>query len=230
MSTQSKIKEILQKMLSLPQAPQITIQVIEEYHAALGHWPDEVLDMAVLHYMSSETYFPPAGVLNNKVLDIQLLAMGIPTAAEAWSQVIGAIRFVQTVLCEKGDRLRLEIDGQVGGLYLSAVHTYGSHKDKCEICTEGGYQEIYGHPVVAETVRLLGGRDALMTDNPAADRKQFIDGYRERVSLEGRKYIMPPKIKEYIEATTRSRIAIESAVESRSVEDAMKQLTKGLSK
>jgi len=219
MATQNKIRDLLNTLVSLPNAPEISADVVREYHAVLGHWPDELLDMAVLHYKSSEVFFPTPGTLNNKILDLQFMAMGIPTAAEAWSQVLGAVRQVPTVLCETGSQLRTAAEGRIGGEYMSAIADYSIHFRNCEICTDGGWKEIYDHPVVAETVRLLGGRDMLLTDNLAADRKQFIDAYRERVQIEGRKFIMPPKIRDFI--------ADQRLLE---VGDQVKQLAKGMSK
>lgn len=133
---------------------------------------------------------------------MQMIAAGIPTAAEAWGQVIGGLKIVDTVLCQEGFDLRNAITG-TGGPYLIASREYNHHRRVCTICKDGGLVEEYSHPVVAETVRLLGGRAMLITDNPAADRKQFIDAYRERVALEGRKHIMPQRVREYIEDKQR---------------------------
>lgn len=202
MADRKKIKEILLSIIHLPNAPDIAgvggEQLITTYVDVLGHWPDDLIDMAVLHYLSTETFFPTPGALNNKILDMQLIAMGVPTAGEAWSQVVGALHYVDTVLCGEGKKLRDEAHERIGGEYMVAISSYGAHRNACTICRQGGLQEVYSHPVVEETVRLLGGRDAVMTDNPAADRKQFVDAYRERVALEGRKAIMPPEVSKYL--------------------------------
>lgn len=206
MASIQKVREILLSMINLPNAPELSgpsaANLIKQYHEVLGHWPDELLDSAALHYKSTETFFPTPGTLNNKVLDLQMLAMGVPTAGEAWSQVLTAGRFVDSIWCDEGWKLYKNVDGKTGRDYWNALNLYNSHRDGCDKCVQGGYREIYSHPVVAETVRLLGGRDCLMTDNPAADRKQFIDAYRERVEKEGRKFIMPPKIQEHIKLST----------------------------
>lgn len=201
MASAEKIKQVLNDLLHLANAPEVTFELIKGYHEVLGQWDDQVLDAAVLHYKSTETFFPTEGALNLKVLDLHMIALGVPTAGEAWSQVLGAIRFVESVLCFEGDMKRKNIDGKSGGEYMAAIFTYGKHKDECQICVQGGYQEIYGHPAVKATVEFLGGRDRLFTDNPAADRKQFVDAYRERVQLEGRKAIMPPKVRDHIQST-----------------------------
>lgn len=204
MVSEKKIHEILLSMGNMANAPDLTKDtqaIIKGYHEVLGQWDDQVLDAAVLHYKSTETFFPTEGALNLKVLDLHMISMGVPTPGEAWSQVLGAIRFVESVLCEDGEKARLNIDGKAAGEYMAAVISYTVHRQKCLICTQGGYQEIYSHPVVKATVELLGGRDKLFTDNPAADRKQFIDAYRERVAKEGQKIIMPGKVRDHIQST-----------------------------
>ena len=205
MSTINKIKDILITLVHLPNAPEITPQVVKEFHDVLGHWDDEVLDAAILHYKSTETFFPTPGTLNNKILDIQLIAVGLPTAGEAWSQVLDAIQYTASVYCDDGVEIRKRLSERIGGEYMTAIAEYSKHTDSCTVCISGGYAEHYDHPAVAETVRLLGGRDALFTDNPAADRKQFVDAYRERLQIEGRKHIMPPAVKGYIASQQESQ-------------------------
>jgi len=208
MATMNKIRELLISLIHLPNAPELSPQVVKEFHGVLGHWDDDLLDTAVLHYKSAETFFPTPGTLNGRVLDLQLIAMGVPTAGEAWSQVLDAIRYTSAVYCDEGLKLRQDCHELQNGNYMSAVAKYGSHVDSCDTCAAGGYGEFYAHPAVAETVRLLGGRDALFTDNPAADRKQFIDAYRERLQIEGRKFIMPPAVKDYISSQSPALLSM----------------------
>jgi len=210
MASRNKVIDLLLSISHLPNAPDLknAESLVNEYYSVLGHWPDELLDAAALHYKSTGTFFPTPGKLNESVLDLQMISVGIPTPGEAWSQVLGALRPTETILCEEGQRLRDSAQevNTIAGAYLIKAKEYGLHRDTCTKCKQGGLQEIYSHPVVAETVRLLGGRDRLMTDNPAADRKQFIDAYRERVALEGRKAIMPPQVKDYIESTRANQL------------------------
>jgi len=79
--------------------------------------------------------------------------------------------------------------------------------DTCEICTLGGLKEVYSHPVVAETVKVLGGRDVIITDNPTADRARFIDAYREIVARERTKNAMLPVVREYVQDKQKSLVA-----------------------
>lgn len=210
MATMNQVKDALLKMLFLPNAPQLNRDIIEEYHNVLGHWDEGLLDKAVLLYLSTETYFPTPGTLNNKVLDLQMMAVGIPTAAEAWTQVLEAVHYTNAIWCDEGAKLRNQAERLAAGEYMSAIARYGRHIDSCEECKPAGCEERYSHPAVAETVRLLGGRENLFTDNPAADRKQFIDNYRERVRIEGQKFITPPEIRAYIEEHRKADLMIGS--------------------
>jgi hypothetical protein len=73
--------------------------------------------------------------------------------------------------------------------------------------------------VVEQTVKRLGGLDALMTDNPAADRARFIDAYREIVSLERKDAGRIPEVSKFIDAR-RAELAAGQ----------MRQLTERMSK
>jgi len=224
MATRSKIHHILLSMAALPNAPKLQEDTVNDYFDILGHWGDDVLDAATLHYKSTETFFPTPGTLNNKVLDMQMLAMGVPTAAEAWSQVLSAIKYIPPVYCADASKWRNDAEmanrAYDGAAYNVAMDKINRHRD-CTQCKANGFQEVYSHPVVAETVNLLGGREKLMTDNAAADRKQFIDAYRERVNIEGRKFIMPPQVRGYIETQRQAQLGTVAQI---------KQLTKGMEK
>lgn len=217
MANYNKVKNILEGLVALPNCPDITPQVVREFHVVLSQWPDDLLEMAVLNYKSTETFFPTPGAINARVLDLQMIAMNIPTAGEAWSQVLNAIQHKSSIWCETGAALREQIPGKTGSAWRDAQNNYERHLDACTICKPcSGFSETYSHPAVAETVRLLGGRDALMTDNPAADRKQFIDAYRERITIEGRRSILPAEVQSFIEDNQAGQM--------------MKRLVGGLSK
>jgi hypothetical protein len=211
MATREQIQGILFRMSHLPSAPLLegkeqARSVIETYWSVLGHLPEDLLNAASLDYLSSATFFPAPGDLYGKAMDLQMASFGIPTPAEAWGHVLNCRRHKPTVLCLEGGRLCCAIDGKSGVEYWNALDAYHAHVDQCSTCAPGGLYEDYGHPIVAETVRLLGGRDALFTDNMAADRKQFIDAYRERVQKEIQNFARVPAVKSYVEQQSRARI------------------------
>lgn len=143
MADRKKIKEILLSMIRLPNAPDMSVgaeEIITRYHEVLGQWPDELLDAAALHYRSTETFFPTEGVLNGKILDLQMIAAGVPTPAEAWSQVLAGLHMVESRWCDEGAALRDAANGKGGGDYWAGLGKYSKHMDECKICSRGGYQ------------------------------------------------------------------------------------------
>lgn len=198
----NEMKRLLLKMRYLPNSP-ITgenLEILAEtYDSILGDLPIETVEAAARQYLSTDTFFPTAGKLRETAMDLAMLAAGIPTPAEAWGMVLTAKLITEAIFCKEGARLRDECNGKAGGQYMTAVARYGSHMDECDICNPGGYNEKYGHPAVTETVRILGGRDAIMTDNPVSDRKQFIDAYREVIARERMKKAMVPEVREFVQ-------------------------------
>jgi hypothetical protein len=201
-ATKGEITKTILSMRFLPNSPitdQNVASVIETFEQVLSDLPGEVVVAAARQYLSTATFFPSPGALRESAIDLQMLAIGIPTPAEAWSMVLGAERFFDTVLCKEGRRFRLALDGVTGGEYWAAMGFYASHVDQCSICVEGGRRETYKHPAVANTVAMLGGREVLLTDNPVADRARFIEAYREVVARERMRAGMIPEVRQYVE-------------------------------
>jgi len=218
------VKEITAQILKLQFLPNSPItdrnvsQVIATFEDALSDIPVEMLEAGVQQYMSSEIFFPSPGALRNTCMDLIMLAMGIPTAGEAWGMILDANCWQDAEYCQEGMRLR-NAALKSGDNYIPFMKEAIVHAGKCDICKPRHYEEQYAHPVVAETVRLLGGREALFTDNLAADRAKFVDAYRERVTLERKKIAMLPEVKEFVQQ--RQNLLVDGKI---------KQLTKGMAK
>lgn len=220
MASRLDISKLILSMKYYPNSPinDSSVQtVIDSFEDTLSDLPVETVEAAVKQYKSSETFFPTPGRLRELAMDLQMLAMGVPTPAEAWGMMLTAVRHVPSVWCEIGADLRQLAMGLSGG----KDQEYYRHMDICDICKPGGLREVYTHPVVAETVKILGGRDVIITDNPTADRARFIDAYREIVARERRKAAMLPDVKAYIEEKRTTALEAGSQI---------KQLTKGMTK
>lgn len=195
MASNQEITRAILSMRYLPNSP-ITAanvpEVVGMFEVVLSDLPAECVDAATRQYLGTETFFPTPGRVREIAMDLQMLAMGVPTPAEAWGMVLTAEKHVPSVWCDEGLRLR-----ELGGIW-----DYKNHMDACEICTPGGLKEVYSHPVVAETVKMLGGRDVIITDSPTSDRARFIDAYREIVARERKKVAMLPEVKNYIDEKT----------------------------
>ena len=214
--------EIVNLIKRLPNSPvgdrDSLNETVNLFFAVLGDLPADMAKAATIQYLSEgNPFFPMPGVLRDKAMDLQLLALGLPTAGEAWGMVLTANRPADPVFCGEGARLRDGVDSPE--TYWSTLREYSKHVDECETCDLGGYREKYGHPAVAETVKLLGGREAILTDNPAADRARFIEAYREVIAREKMKMGMTPTVAEFVD---RSRPALVSG--------GVRQLSERLSK
>jgi hypothetical protein len=209
MATRDEIIEILNMLKRLPGSP-ITGATVDDvkrsindvlplFLAVLEDLPVEMVRTATVQYCSEgNPFFPMPGVIRDKAMELQLLALGIPTPAEAWGMVLNARQYIPGTFCEAGAALRRDVEGNPPD-YWQALNDYGDHMNACTVCDKGGFQDVYGHAAVEETVKLLGGRDVVLTENEVADRARFIEAYREIVKRERTKYSMIPRVRQFIE-------------------------------
>jgi len=238
MATHFEITEVVNLIKRLPNSP-ITDKIgldetVRLFLAVLGDLPAETIKTATIQYLSEgNPFFPTPGAIRDKAMELQMLALGIPTPAEAWGMVLTARQYVEPVFCAEGWRSRSTGD-KANEEYWKVVKESRKHDDECTSCRPGGFQEIYGHNAVAETVRLLGGRDIILTDNPVADRARFIEAYREVVARERMKMAMTPRVSQFIEQSQHlleddQRAALDTG-ESAELSKQMKRLTARLEK
>jgi hypothetical protein len=237
MATTQVIARVLVEMKYMANSPMTelnTRQIVDTYSGDLSDIPEDLLLAAARHYRTTETFFPQSGALRAKAMELMISAAQIPTATEAWGYVNSAPRYLAAIDCETGYQLRKAIDGKGGGAYWGALRALELHQDKCQVCSKGGYTEDFRHPVVAETVRLLGGRDILLTDNPVADRARFIDAYNEIVGREKKRAIMHSEVKEFVDDTRArledSRTAFDTGERKNFMMNEMKSLSDGLAR
>ncbi len=199
-----EVAEIVKLFKHLPNSPVVDKESLDEtvnlFFLILEDLPREMVRASAVQYLSENNpFFPTPGIIRDKAMELQLLAAGIPTAAEAWGMVLGAQQYTEPRFCEQGWKLREAVGEKVGKDYWDALKASSDHDKNCSVCDSGGFREQYRHPAVKETVRLLGGRDVLMTDNPAADRARFIEAYREVVTRERMKMAMSPRVAQFVE-------------------------------
>lgn len=202
MANKQEITQALMGLQHLPNSPihdMNVAQIVAQYEADLGDIPGEILGAAVIHYRtSSSPFFPTSGQLREKAVELLLLAMNIPTAGQAWAQVINANRFVDSVWCEEGARLFHGADGKTGGEYWEALLDYKLHMENCTACTQGGFKEVYDHPVVEQIVKELGGSDTLLNGDISVCRSHFIRGYNELVQRHVKLQTMAKPVREAV--------------------------------
>ena len=200
MSTKNTVSELLLSIAHLPNSPfngANVSQIVEMYYHDLQDIDDELLSAAVVHYRTGATpFFPSSGQIREKATELQLLAMGIPTAAEAWAQVQNAWQYREAVFCEAGAHIR---NSYLENQTVGELREYDRHLLNCPVCDVGGFAERYDHPAVANVVKLLGGRDMLLTDNEPADRAKFFEAYNAIVKRETLKASLPTVARQFVE-------------------------------
>ena len=200
----NEVLEIVNRIKYLPNSPitnkQILDEIVETFFLLLEDLPADMVKAATVQYLSEGNPFFPSnpGVLRDKAMDLQMLAMGIPSPAEAWGMVLTSTEYIPPVFCEIGAPLR-DATMTSASNYWQAIKAYDAHMETCTICNLGGFRENYKHSAVAETVKLLGGRDVILTDNPVADRARFIEAYKEIVAREKKVMGMTPVVARFVE-------------------------------
>ena len=203
MADRTQITKALLDLQYLPNSPITDINVekiVAQYEQDLGDLPGDILGAAVIHYRTGgNQFFPTSGQLREKATELLLLAMDVPTAAQAWAQVLGAVRMVDSVWCEDGERLFHGADDQTGGAYWAAIFAYRSHQETCKACEQGGFKEVYDHPVVARVVEMMGGRERITDGDISVCRSLFVRGYNEIVLRETKIATMAKPVKETVQ-------------------------------
>ena len=214
MANENEIMQAILLCRFMPNSP-ITDKNVKEvtatFQAVLADLPAEFVKAASVQYLSENKFFPTPGDFRNTAMDLQMLSLGIPTAAEAWGMVLSAYSYQEPVFCETGAGLRMAyIENQTNG----EMKAYDKHMRECSVCDIGGFAERYKHEAVAETVRMFGGREAIITDNPTADRARFIEAYREVVAKQRKLQSMIPQVRNFVEANRPALLDTENKIKS----------------
>lgn len=235
MATKQELFNVVNRMRFLPNSPvtKETIgDVVDMFFVVLKDLSPTLLDKAVLFYLGqANPFFPMPGTLRQKALELQVLALRLPTPTEAWGMVLNR-SFTTSTYCEESARLR-ELITSDPDHYWNNLKQLDNHEKSCSICCPATFEPVYAHPLVARTVRTLGGLDAILTDNQVADRARFIDAYKEILGREMQIIGMVREVREYIEAESE-RLLLEderrAAFDTGERVQIMKQLAEGMHK
>lgn len=204
MITKPDIVRMLQSFQYLPNSPikddtKRLATMADTYYEALKDLPLEMLKAAASAYLATGQFFPTPGNVRERAVDIALLSMGVPTAGEAWGQVMNGKGILHSVRCPAGETLRLAVDGKIGREYWLALENYSAHVDNCVDCYDD--RSDGWHPTVKAAFDSMGGDRGVFTDNMSADRARFMDQYRAFVEREVLRFSMPANVRGYIEET-----------------------------
>jgi len=210
MATRDQIKTILDLLSTLPNCPITSKEtaefVMKTYVAALSDVPNEYLQAAYLQYISGNNPFFPSnpGTLREIAFDLEMIAQGVPTAAQAWAMVLKGPSRVDARLCKTGFDLKQSCETTSdSGKRWDYIWDYKKHLETCDSCSPTSRDGSYGSKVVDEVVRLMGGRDVIFTDNATADRARFLQSYNELVTRERDAMQMVPQVRAFVESENR---------------------------
>lgn len=234
MADRDYIDSIVEKLSYLPNCPikaeKDIVPVSEMFFVILKDLSPALLDKAVLYYLGQSTpFFPMPGTLRQKALELQMAALEIPTGTEAWGMVLNR-GYRAAIACGEAEQIRAELSTLVGGAYLAKIKALNMHEQSCGICSPVSFEPVYAHPLVAKTVHMLGGLDAILTDNPTADRARFVDAYNEILERERSKIGMVPEVREYVNALTDERRAALDTGEEAEIQQQFRLLAEGMKK
>lgn len=215
MATQQEINTILELLSTLPNCPITTTEtrdlVRSMYFAALGDIPFQWLQAAYLQYIGQDKPFFPSnpGALREIAFDLEMTAQGVPTASQAWAMVLRGPQMIEARICETNAAIRETLNPTARDYFLR-LGDLDKHEKSCDVCMPTSKEGSYGSNIVDEAVKMMGGRDAIFTDNATADRARFLDAYRELVVNERRRLQMHPMVKELISDPDRPQLGATS--------------------
>lgn len=211
MAKQEEINTLLELLSTLPNCPITNVEtrdlVRSMYFAALGDIPFQWLQAAYLQYIGQDKPFFPSnpGALREIAFDLEMIAQGVPTAAQAWAMVLRGPQMIEARICQTNADIRAKLEPTARD-YFHLLGDLDRHEKTCDVCIPTSKSGSYGSNVVDEAVRMMGGRDAIFTDNATSDRARFLDAYRELVLIERKRLQMHPKVAELIADPDRPRL------------------------
>lgn len=76
-----------------PQAKQVDVAGTAKLYARLlADIPDDLLEAAALHVIGRSKFFPAVAELRDAAFDLRKTALALPTALEAWGEVMAEVR------------------------------------------------------------------------------------------------------------------------------------------
>jgi hypothetical protein len=176
--TKTDIAQILSSlMLAYQSFKPVDIQAVAElWLTILGDLPADTVKAAALQYMSEAHDFPPSpGRLREMAISLLIHKSGIPTAYEAYQQV----------LAMPPDMLRKEAVVLEDGQWSILVRPLR-----------------FNHPLVERVARMLGWPERFPSDNPTADFAQFERVYNAELDRYRREQYALPALRAFIPERT----------------------------
>ena len=200
--TLDELKNILaDTALKMVTPVRVTKDTAGSYYSHLQEYPAGLVCAACEYHIEGPDgkFFPQISSILENIREILRLAMGIPSALEAWGMIQDSARYKEAVYCRIGADLRAQAE-KAGKDYLILILRMNEHEKDCGVCHRSYNFDDFGHPAVTETVRRLGGKQYILTGNPTSDRARWVEAYTEVIQKEFRMITTSPSIRGYIES------------------------------
>lgn len=188
MTTKAEIAGILTRMRAqFPNYNPPDMQLAAEaWLEIVGHIPGDQLRAAVLECISEpgRIWAPSVGEVLGALVRIQARANAVPSAVEAWEQVINWRSGGRVVrLCARGQS-------------LYARNGYTEHLQECGECFDGVAEASEIHPLARRVAEALGWPDTFpgMSDDRMADRAHYLKAYALALQDAQRDAVMTPEV------------------------------------
>jgi hypothetical protein len=184
MATKEEITEILIVLSASYPRFKLEKETVRAYVMFLEDLETKELKTAAKECATKRDFFPSVHELRKTVIDIRRKASQVPTAFEAWNEVIntGPEKRLTAQLVEEG------------------------YEEKGYKIVEENY--IFRHPLVEKVARMLGWPSKFPTNENSlmSDRAQFLKAYDQELQKMMDYELMLPEVREYINAQRHSEI------------------------
>lgn len=174
MATKQEVFEILVLLAAAYPRFQLVPETIETYAVLLQDLDQEELKAAAMDVATRKDFFPSVHEIRQAVVNIRKQANQVPSAYQAWSEVLAAGTGVKKSVIEVGP-------------------------DKWAIEEE---KFVFSHYLVEHVARALGWPSSFPGgDTEMADRAHFLKAYEQAVNDAMNQEITLPEVRAYIERT-----------------------------
>lgn len=175
MATKSEIAKIVDMLIDAYPKFDLRPGTLETYYKLLKDLPSELLEGAALECTTKRDFFPSVHELRLAATQIKRQALKIPTAYQAWNDLI-----------RSGD-------GETTTLNKTADSSYEIIHDKYKFL----------HPLVEHVGRMLGYPKHFPGENIVADRAHYYRAYEDELQNLLDLEVQLPEVKEYINQKRR---------------------------
>lgn len=172
-----------------PQRQALQGTTVALYRRLLADLDGNMLLAAAHQHIADSKWFPTVAELREGALALSASSAGIPTAMEAWGEVVKALN------------PRLVYHHCETGKAIESAEVYEAHRQTCRECGWRHETPAFSVPLIEQAVNHLGGLKRLArSDNEVADRAHFMRAYDQLAARETKEQKMLPEVRQQVAA------------------------------